>query len=222
MMYSWRERADTTVVDEPLYAHYLATTGRIHPGNQEVIDSQNPHSDVVVAEVLMADYETPVVFFKQMAKHLVMTDRGFLAEGRNVLLTREPRDMLASLQVQLPDLTIDDTGFVELSSILASVLDAGEEPIVVETKALLSDPEFVLTELCERLGLPFDAAMLSWPPGPKPEDGVWAPHWYHQVWQSSGWRPYEARDVELSEAAEAVLAEALAAYEQLLPYQIAS
>jgi hypothetical protein len=28
--------------------------------------------------------------------------------------------------------------------------------------------------------------MLKWPKGPKPFDGVWAPHWYNAVWQSEG------------------------------------
>ena len=30
MMYSWRQRADTTVVDEPLYGHYLRVLSLIH------------------------------------------------------------------------------------------------------------------------------------------------------------------------------------------------
>jgi len=32
LMRSWGNRDDTVVVDEPLYAHYLAVTGRPHPG----------------------------------------------------------------------------------------------------------------------------------------------------------------------------------------------
>ena len=220
MMYSWRQRADTTVIDEPLYAHYLTQTGRLHPGNQEIIDSQNSDGAAVVEDVLLAEYDTPIVFFKQMAKHLVSLDRAFLSAGSNVLLIREPHDILSSLQVQLPDLTIADTGFVEMCSILDSVLDAGEAPIVVEVKSLLQDPERVLGALCARIGVAFDDAMLSWPKGPKPEDGVWAPHWYHRVWESTGWEPYADKDVQLSKAATAVLPEAEIAYRQLVPYQI--
>ena len=40
MMYSWRQRTDTTVVDEPFYAYYLAHTGRDHPGLEEVLVRQ--------------------------------------------------------------------------------------------------------------------------------------------------------------------------------------
>lgn len=220
MMYSWRQRADTTVVDEPLYGYYLATTGRSHPGDADVIAAQNNDGDEVVAQVLLGEYDTPVVFFKQMAKHLLTVDRQFLSRGPNILLTREPHDMLSSLQVQLPDVTIADTGFVELCSILDSVLAAGDEPIVIETRALLADPEGVLRALCERLGLPFDDAMMSWPVGPKPEDGVWAPHWYDSVWRSTGWQPYAPKNAELVPSAAAALDEAVAAFERLAQYRV--
>ena len=220
MMYSWRQRADTTVVDEPLYAHYLNETGRVHPGHEDVLGSQSVDGAEVVSDVLLADYDTPVVFFKQMSKHLVGIDRSFLSAGPNILLTREPHDMLSSLQVQLPDVTIADTGFVELCSILDSILEAGEEPIVIETKSLLKNPARVLAEVCQRLGINFDEAMMSWPAGPKPEDGVWAEHWYDSVWKSTGWQPYASKDVELLATAAAAMPEAMAAYERLLPYQV--
>ena len=155
-----------------------------------------------------------------MAKHLVGLDRSFLHSFRNILLTREPHDMLTSLQVQLPDATIADTGFPELVEILDAIVEQGDEPIVVDTKLLLLDPTGVLTELCSRLGLAFDEAMLSWPAGPKPEDGVWAPHWYHGVHRSTGWQPYVAKEATLSDVVAPVLAEALPLYERLLPYRI--
>jgi hypothetical protein len=189
MMYAWRQRADTTVVDEPIYAHYLRVTGRRHPGDTDVLAAQDPDGEAVVRDVLLGDYDTPVVFFKQMAKHLVDLDRSFLSRCRNILLTREPHDM-------------------------------GEEPVVVDTKLLLIDPRAVLTELCRRLGLDFDEAMLSWPAGPKPEDGVWAPHWYDGVHRSTGWQPYVAKDAVLDGSLEPVLAAALPLYERLMPYRI--
>ncbi len=220
LMYSWRQRVDTTVVDEPLYAYYLQSTGRLHPVSEEVIASQDTDGEAVVSDVLMADYATPVVFFKQMAKHLLTLDRSFLAAGSNILLTREPTEMLSSLQVQLPDVTIADTGFTELLSILEGLVAAGNAPTVIDSTTLLQDPRRVLATLCERVGLNFDEAMLTWPAGPKPEDGVWAPHWYDRVWQSSGWEPFVAKEVELNRAAKAVLPEAQSAYDRLAEFAI--
>ena len=221
LMYSWRQRADTTVVDEPLYAHYLRVTGRQHPGADDVLAAQNPHGDEVVREVVLGEYPTPIVFFKQMAKHIVELDRGFLPSCRNVLLTRDPHDMLTSFQVQIPDPTLADTGFEEMIEILDVLLAAGEQPIVIDSKLLLQDPRGVLSELCRRMGVEFDEAMLSWPPGPKPEDGVWAPHWYDSVHRSTGWQPWLPKDAELRPSAVAAYEQALPLYDRLLPYRIA-
>jgi hypothetical protein len=220
LMYSWRQRADTTVVDEPLYAHYLSVTGREHPGAEEVLAAQCHDGDAVVRDVVLGEYPTPIVFFKQMAKHLVGLDRGFLPVCRNVLLTRDPHDMLTSFQVQIPDATLADTGFPEMIEILDVLLAAGERPIVIDTKLLLQDPRAVLSELCRRLGVDFDDVMLSWPPGPKPEDGVWAPHWYDSVHRSTGWQPWRSKNTRLLPSVVPAYEQSLPLYDRLVPYRI--
>jgi len=224
-MYSWRQRADTTVVDEPLYGYYLASTRRNHPGRDEVIASQSTNAVDVIENVILAPYETPVVVFKQMAKHLAgidpaLVDQAFFRQGANVLLTRDPFDMLTSFQVRVPDATVDDTGFVEMVDILDRLLASGHEPIVLDSKLLLLDPESVLREMCQRLSVSFDQAMLSWPPGPKPEDGVWAKHWYHRVHESTGWAEWSPKSVTLLPHLQTVLDEVEPLYQRLQPYCI--
>ncbi len=220
LMYAWRERADTVVFDEPLYAHYLATTGRIHPGTDEVLASQDNDGTAVVRELILGSHDKPVVLFKQMAKHLVDLDRSFLSRCSNVLLTRDPFEMLTSFQKRIPDATIDDTGFVELAQILEATVAEGGEPIVIDSKTLLHDPPRVLRELCRRLDLAFDPAMLSWPAGPKPEDGIWARYWYDAVHRSTGFAPWQAKDDELLPNLAPVLDEARRLYDRLRPYAI--
>ena len=51
LMRSFENRADCSVVDEPLYAAYLAATGLDHPGRDEVIASQPTDPDLVVREL---------------------------------------------------------------------------------------------------------------------------------------------------------------------------
>jgi len=221
MMYSWRERADTTVVDEPLFAHFLVETGLPRPGREETLATQDSDIDRVLAEVIMGDYPTPVVFFKQIANQLLPTvDPSFLAECRNLLLIREPRGMLGSLQKQLPDATLYDTGLEGCVAILDWLVDRGETPIVVDSVRVQQDPAGVLTRLCDALGIAFDEAMLSWPPGPKPEDGAWAPYWYHTLHQSTGWQPPDDQEAVLRPNIEAVFEQAMPLYERLLPYRI--
>ena len=218
MMYSFRERCDTTVVDEPLYAHYLRVTGRDHPGRDQVLASQNSDGDAVVRNILLGEYDTPIVFFKQMAHHLIDLDENFLAASTNILLTRDPRDMLPSLAVQLPDATLADTGLENQVRLLQSIIKHGEHPVVIDSGSLLDDPEVSLNHLCERLGIKRDSSMLSWARGPKPEDGVWAPFWYHNVHNSTGFdrRLPSSRDVPPNLLS--VLDEAIGLFDQLLEF----
>ena len=185
-MYSFRERSDTTVVDEPLYAHYLRVTARNHPGRDQVLNTQNPNGEVVVRDVLWGEYNSDIVFFKQMAHHLVELNEDSLVGFKNILLTRDPRDMLPSLAIQLPDATLADTGLANQVHLLNSIVEHGEKPIVIDSSALLGNPESFLHSLCDRLDIKQDPSMLSWAAGPKPEDGVWAPFWYQNVHSSTG------------------------------------
>lgn len=220
LMYSFRQRADTTVYDEPLYAHYLRVTGREHPGRADVIASQDDDGEAVVRELIMADQPTPVAFFKQMAHHLVDLDPAFLGSCRNILLTRDPRRMLASLAVQLPDARLADTGLEVQVDLLDAIIDAGDTPIVIDSTPLLDRPAAVLGSVCERLGIDADPAMLSWPTGPKPEDGVWAPHWYDNVHRTTGFLPNPSTARALPDHLQPVLDEAKPLYERLAEFAV--
>ena len=57
--------------------------------------------------------------------------------------------------------------------------------------------------------------MLSWPPGPRESDGVWGPHWYANVWASTGFEPWRPRDIKLSDHETAVADACRPTYEVL-------
>ena len=190
LMYSFRQRTDTIVVDEPLYGHYLRTTGADHPGMGEVLDAMDDDGERVVREVILGPCERRVHFFKNMAHHLLGLDPAFLTSITNVLLIRDPTEMLPSLAKQLSYPTLRDTGLREQAVILDSILAGGEEPIVLDARGLLLDPPWHTTSDLRRARHTFRGRVLSWPAGPKPEDGVWAKHWYHNVHASTGFAPY--------------------------------
>lgn len=217
LMYAFAQRRDTSVVDEPLYAHYLSTTDAhtYHPGSAEVIAVQENDGAKVVRDVIFGDYPTPLVFFKHMTHHLVNLDWGFLDETTNVLLTRDPRDMLPSYakNVELP--TLRDTDYADHLKLLDYLRSRGQTPPVLDAKQVLLNPRGVLTRLCHQIGIPFDEAMLSWPAGPRSEDGVWAKYWYHAVHQSTGFQPYQPKTGPFPEHLLPLLAECQPYYEQL-------
>lgn len=219
-MYSWRQRPDTTVYDEPFYAHYLNLTGRDHPAFDAVVASQSTDADAVIRDVILGPCPTPVFFMKQMAHHLVGVPRWFLAETENILLTRDPADMLPSLSIQLPDCGLADTGLVEQVELLDAILAEGGSPVVIDSKALLADPAGVLTAVCERLGLAFDEAMLSWPAGPKPEDGAWASEWYANTHRSTGFAKATPSEHPVPERLGPILEEAAPLYARLLDFAV--
>ena len=218
LMYSFRERVDTTVVDEPFYAHYLRVSGRKHPGYQEVLNSQDQYSEQVIENVIQSEYTTPVVFFKQMCHHLVEIDLSFLNNCSNILLIREPSLVIRSHAKNVPDLKVSDIGLDVQNSLLNRIIESGAVPIVVDSANLLMNPESILKELCQHLGIAFDASMLSWESGPKPEDGVWARHWYKNTHESSAFSNKESSRDPMPEKFLPVLEEATVLYDNLKKY----
>ena len=217
LMYSFAQRRDMTVVDEPLYAHYLTHTGTeaLHPGREEILRSQNPDGEAVVRKVLLGSYPTPVVVFKQMTHHLQWLDRSFLTKMRNVLLIRDPRAIIASYAQVVPNPSIDDVGIRLQYELSEQLIASGHLHAVVDARELLLSPTAVLRKLCDRLDLAFDEAMLSWPAGPRPEDGIWARYWYGNLHRSTGFQPYQEKEITLRSGLERLAEECRPYYEQL-------
>ena len=220
LMYSFRERQDTTVVDEPLYAHYLSTTGIWHPGRPETLASQDNDGESVVRNEILGPSPTPVIFFKQMAHHLVGLDWSFLDYVTNVILTRHPAQVLASFTKNVPDVDADTTGLPICIKLIDRILESGQTPIVIDSKELLTGPASVLGKLCEAIGLDYDPGMLSWEAGPVPEDGSWGAYWYHSTHRSTGFAPYVPKDVTLADQVQSIVDECLPMYERLLEYAL--
>jgi hypothetical protein len=188
LMRAWENRPDTVVADEPLYAFYLDRTGIAHPGREQVIASQPTSWEAVISQLTTASPPAgrTVLYAKHMTHHLLPeVNRDALAPLRHAFLIRDPRELLASYARVRATPTLDDLGIWQQ----AEIFDRFGGP-VIDARDLLEDPETVLRALCAALGVPFTAAMLSWPAGPRDTDGVWAPHWYESVWRSTGFGSY--------------------------------
>jgi hypothetical protein len=186
LMRSFENRADTVVVDEPLYGYYLAATGIAHPGRDEIMTSMPTAWPEVMDR--LASGRLPagktVFYAKHMTHHLLPeVDRKLFAGMRHAFLIRDPRRLLASYAKVRATPTLADLGLEQQVEIFqrfgGPVIDAAD---------LAARPQAILSALCSALAIPFDPAMLSWPAGPRPTDGVWAKHWYANVWASTGFR----------------------------------
>ena len=186
LMYAFAQRPDTRVFDEPLYARYL-TSGHAqidHPAHKEILQSQSPNLEEVLQKVMFAEHGKEVLFFKQMTHHLAGLSYDFLLNMQNVILIRDPRRIIASFAKVIPNPGMDDVGIARQVDLLHFLKKEQPGVQVVDARDLLLDPPRILRILCERLEIPFYPEMLKWAPGARPEDGVWAPHWYANVHRS--------------------------------------
>jgi len=223
-MRSWENRPDTIVVDEPFYAHYLLATGIDHPGRAEVLAHHETDWRRVV-DALLAPLPPGVrVFYqKQMSHHLLPhMGREWLGAVTHAFLIRDPAPMLSSLGEKLGRFELEATGLPQQVEIFDYVRrTTGRAPPVVDAADLLAAPEPMLRTLCATLGIPFSERMLSWPPGPRATDGVWAKHWYERVESSTGFEPAEAVELPRLEGRLAELeAQCRPLYERLHAHRL--
>ncbi len=216
LLYSFAQRSDTRVVDEPLYAHYLRVSGARHPGWTDVIASQDNDGERVARDLVLGPCNRPVLFLKQMAHHLVDLNLEFMRQTINVILIRDPEQMLPSLINQIPEPTLADTGLARQCEMLEMLEGWGQTPAVIDSRNLLLNPRSILEQLCVRVGLEFQIEMLAWPPGPKSYDGVWAPHWYQNVHRSTTFQAYKPKRESFPSALKPLLAECSPYYDRLL------
>jgi hypothetical protein len=212
MMRSWENRPDTVVVDEPFYAAYLTRTRLDHPGRDEVIASQ-PTDLAEAVRQLVSDESAPVHYTKHMTHHLAPgMDLGWVGHFHNVLLIRDPAEVVASYVRSREACEPDDIGLLQQVPLL-DVLPPGSP--VIDAGDFLRDPESHLRWLCDWLGIEFTDRMLSWPEGLRDSDGVWAPHWYDAVAGSTGFEPWRPREISLSPHDAAVAEACRPAYDAL-------
>ncbi len=192
MMRSFESRADTAVSDEPFYGAYLKTTGADHPMASDVIASMDcDWRSVATAMAGAAPGHAPVWYQKHMVHHMVGPVAPDHLEGvTHAFLIRDPALMIASYAAKRETVAPRDLGLEAEADFFEREADRlGRAPPVVDSADVLADPEPTLKALCAALGLAWDRAMLSWQPGRRPTDGVWAPHWYARVEASTGFEP---------------------------------
>ncbi|MCB6178008.1 HAD family hydrolase [Rhodobacter sp. Har01] len=218
LMYAFAARGDCAVWDEPFYAAYLAATGLAHPMADQVIAAGEADPARVAAACLGPIRQEQSLFYqKHMTLHMIPSfGRGFLAGLTNVFLIRHPARVVASYSRKRENPTLQDIGFVQQAELFDQVAQmTGQAPPVIDSASIRANPLESLRILCGRLGIPFTDRMLSWPAGPKPYDGIWAPHWYGAVHASTGFEDPEGGLPDLA-AEHARLAEAALPYYETL------
>jgi hypothetical protein len=217
LMRSWENRPDTKVVDEPLYAYYLTATGLAHPVREQVIAAGLTDWRAAVADLILTGGAGAGVYYqKHMTQHLTPElPLDWIIGLRNVMVIRDPAEVAASYVRSRADVVAQDLGAVQQATLFDYLDAAGEAPPVIDATDFLKAPERYLRWLCDWAGVAFTPAMLSWPAGPRASDGVWAPHWYAAVENSTGFNAWRPRNVRLSGAALAAATQSWPHYQRL-------
>lgn len=244
LMRSWQARGDTLVTDEPLYAHYLLKTGAPHPGRDEIIAqgetdwrkavarltgetdreeglaegaNRNGAGDSKGTENRDAPGRKHICYQKHMAHHLLPEMEGpWLDRLRHAFLIRDPAEMAMSLARITANPDPHDTGLPNQCALHRRIAQKTGRPApVVDARDVLHNPAGVLEKLCEALGVSWTPAMLSWEPGLRTEDGVWARHWYDQVAASTGFRRPAPKKREVPPALRTLVETCRPLYEEL-------
>jgi Sulfotransferase domain len=211
MMRSWENRPDTEVLDEPLYAAYLAVTGLDHPGADAIIAAGPARADEAISACLASPTIAEISYQKHMAHHLLPDmDRTWLGELRNCLLLRDPRRVLASYTQVRDAVSLVDIGVPQQVELVEYC------ELIVDSDDFLTDPRGYQVEICRRLGVAFDESMLAWPAGARDSDGVWAPYWYAAVESSTRFGPPPTRGPDrVGDHLEDLATEAFEIYDRL-------
>lgn len=214
MMYSFANRADFAVMDEPFYAAYLAQTGANHPMRAQILSAHPTDPDDVA--IACQQHGTPHRYMKHMPHHMIDSfPMAWAQDCVNIHLIRHPARVIASYAAKREAPNLDDIGFAQQAAVFDRL-----GGLVVDGTDIRADPEKMLKALCQQIDLPFDAAMLSWPKGPRAEDGIWAKHWYGAVHASTGFAGAEGPLPELSGDLNALCAQAMPFYERLAARKI--
>ncbi|MAC81001.1 MAG: sulfotransferase family protein [Rhodobacteraceae bacterium] len=217
MMYAFGARSDCAVVDEPFYAAYLAKTGIDHPMGREIMESQ-PTDAALVAQAMTGPIPGGKAHWyqKHMTHHMIDgVPRDWMAEVVNVFLIRHPARVIASYARKREAPVLDDIGFRQQAELFNQVKALGQTPVVIDSADIRADPQAALSGLCTAIGLDWDPAMLHWPAGGHPDDGVWAAHWYGAVHRSTGFDGAEGDLPELSGAYADLSDQAMPFYERM-------
>ncbi len=207
VMRAFENRPDAQVIDEPFYAHWLKVSGADHPMRDAVLAAHDSDQARIIAALLAPLAPGKSIFYqKHMPHHMTNVPLGaWMDHLRHVFLLRDPRRMLASYVQKHPtNMSPETLGFPQMQAVYDTVTERYGPPIVLHTESVLKDPRKALSELCGKLDIPFDDAMLAWPAGPRDSDGIWAAHWYDRVIASTGFAPFDPALPDLPPALEAV------------------
>ena len=224
LLRSWASRPDTFVQDEPLYPHYLLTSGRQDPGRDEVLSHYETDWVKIAKQLTTGTIPNgkSIYYQKFMVYRLLPhIDTNWIYQLTNCFLIRKPREMLLSYLRLWPNPTIETIGIQRLKQLFESVREySGAIPPVIDAQDLLENPRHILSLLCKAVEVDFTEAMLKWHVG-NPTADSWSQYqWYDTVRNSTGFQPYTPKTDPIPDRFQDLLIQCNEVYSELYQYRL--
>ena len=223
LMRSFDNRADTFVSDEPFYGAFLKTSSVDHPMRDEIIAAMDCDWASVMRSLAGPVPGGAAVWYQKHMAHHMVGPVGYedFAGFTHAFLIRDPGQVIASYLRKRESAAFEDFGLERQVEFFDREANrSGRAPPVIDANDVLENPQGVLSQLCAALGIAWDAAMLSWPPGRRETDGPWAPHWYAAVEASTGFGAPDTAAVTLLAEAQALVDRCRPYYERMAKHRI--
>ncbi len=223
MMRAFENRDDTLVMDEPFYAAYLHDTGIKHPMGAEILEHHESDWRRVVESCIAPLPDGVALSYQKQMTHHMLEQYGtdWMINLRHCFLLREPARVLASYEKKREQPTLEDIGLAQQVHLFNQIsAQTSVAPLVIDTADFLQQPRAYLEQVCVYVDVPFTEKMLTWPAGKRDSDGVWAEHWYNQVWTSTGFKQPEHTEITLAPHLQVVHELAQPLYETLYQHRL--
>ena len=198
LMRSFENRTDTAVIDEPFYAHFLKQTNLNHPGRNEIISTLDSNWDNIVLKITgPIPHNKSIWYQKHMAQHnLEGCDLNWIKSFHNCILIRDPKYVIPSYNKEYSLSDEKLLGYCQQLNLIRILEDEESiTPPIFDATDILEKPEQALKKICISVGIRFSQKMLKWPKGKRKSDGIWAKYWYRNVENSSGFQPFQKKNI---------------------------
>ena len=223
LMRSFENRTDTAVIDEPFYAHFLKQTNLNHPGRNEIISTLDSNWDNIVLKITGPIPQNKSIWYqKHMAQHnLEGCDINWIKNFHNCILIRDPKYVIPSYNKEY---SLSDENLLGYSQQLDLIRilenEEGITPPIFDATDIIEKPEQALKKICISVGIRFSQKMLKWPKGKRKSDGIWAKYWYRNVENSSGFQPFQKKNIIIDKKLTPLYDKCLVSYNSMYEKRI--
>lgn len=217
LMRSWSSRKDTFVVDEPFYAYYLKETQKNHPMKEQILKHYSSDYEEVVNYLTYKVPEQKRIWYqKHMAHHLIdLSKIDWIKKCQNCILIRHPKEVINSYTIKNSLERVEELGYPQQYEITKFLKKSNRKFTVIDSEDLLKNPSKALSAWCESININYDKSMLHWEKGNHQNDGIWWKHWYDNVVNTTGFKKYQKKNINIENQYDSIYNESMEYYNYL-------